>query len=185
MPERIEKESLHKMETTIGVLRRELAGIRTGRASAGILDSIKVDYYGTSTPIKQVASITVPDNRSISIQPWDAATLPLIEKAIQASDIGITPANDGKIIRLAMPPLSGERRKEIVKMVKKLGEDNKVAIRNIRRDGMDHAKKLLKAKEMSEDEERKLESRIQKLTNDFAAKVDSAISDKEKEILES
>ncbi|MFQ5432023.1 MAG: ribosome recycling factor [Nitrospinota bacterium] len=184
MPEKIEAECAHKMETTLGVLKRELAGIRTGRASAAILDSIKVDYYGTPTPISQVATVATPESRLITIQPWDANMIPVVEKAIQTSDIGITPANDGKLIRLAMPPLSEERRKEVAKLVKKMGEDNKIAIRNIRREGMEHSKKRLKDKEMSEDDEHKLESRIQKMTDDFIAQVDSVVAGKEKEIME-
>ncbi len=184
MPDKIEDECVHKMETTLNVLKREVAGIRTGRASAAILDTIKVDYYGTLTPIKQVATIATPESRLITIQPWDTKMIPVLEKALQASDIGINPANDGKVIRLTLPPLSEERRKEIVKMVKKMGEDNKIAIRNIRREGMEHSKKSLKSKEMSEDEEHKLESRIQKITDDFVAKIEAVIAAKEKEIME-
>lgn len=184
MPDKIEQECLHKMETTLGVLKREVAGIRTGRASAAILDSIKVDYYGTLTPISQVATIAVPESRLITIQPWDAKMMPVIEKAIQSSDIGITPANDGKVIRLMLPPLSEERRKEIAKMVKKMGEDSKVAMRNVRREAMEHSKKRLKSKEMSEDDEHKLESRIQKITDGFITTIASVIAAKEKEILE-
>ena len=172
------------MDTTLGVLKRELAGIRTGRASAAILDSIKVDYYGTPTPVSQVATIAIPESRLITIQPWDASLIPVVEKAIMTSDIGITPANDGKMIRLNMPPLSEERRKEIVKMVKKMGEDNKIAIRNIRREAMEHSKKRLKDKEMSEDNEHDMESRIQKLTDDSIAQIGSIVAGKEKEIME-
>lgn len=184
MPDKIEQECLHKMETTLGVLKREVAGIRTGRASAAILDSIKVDYYGTLTPVSQVATIAVPESRLITILPWDIKMMPVIEKAIQSSDIGITPANDGKVIRLMLPPLSEERRKEIAKMVKKMGEDNKVAMRNVRREAMEHSKKRLKSKEMSEDDEHKLENRIQKLTDGFITTIASVIAAKEKEILE-
>ena len=184
MPEKIEAECAHKMETTLGVLKRELAGIRTGRASAAILDSLKVDYYGTPTPINQVATVAAPESRLITIQPWDVSMIPVVEKAIQSSDIGITPANDGKLIRLAMPPLSEERRREIAKLVKKMGEDNKIAVRNIRREAMEHSKKRLKDKEMSEDDEHKMESRIQKMTNDFITQVDSIVAGKEKEIME-
>lgn len=184
MPDKIEADCTHKMEATLGVLKRELAGIRTGRASAAILDSIKVDYYGTPTPINQIATVAAPESRLITVQPWDAGMIPVVEKAIQSSDIGITPANDGKLIRLALPPLSEERRREIVKLVKKMGEDNKIAIRNIRREAMENSKKRLKDKEMSEDDEHKMESRIQKLTDDFVAQVDSAVAAKEKEIME-
>lgn len=184
MPDKIEAECKHKMETTLGVLKRELAGIRTGRASTAILDSIKVDYYGTPTVINQVATVAIPESRLITIQPWDAGMISAIEKAILASDIGITPANDGKMIRLAMPPLSEERRKEVVKLVKKMGEENKIAIRNIRREAMEHSKKRLKNKEMSEDNEHVMESHIQKLTDDSVAQVDSIVAGKEKEIME-
>lgn len=184
MPDKIEAECKHKMETTLGVLKRELAGIRTGRASTAILDSIKVDYYGTLTLINQVATVAIPESRLITIQPWDAGMIPAIEKAIQSSDVGITPANDGKLIRLAMPPLSEERRKEVVKLVKKMGEDNKIAIRNIRRDAMEHSKKRLKDKEMSEDNEHVMETHIQKLTDDSIKQVDSIVAGKEKEIME-
>ncbi len=184
MPDAIEKETVRKMENSLGVLRREMAGIRTGRASAGILDPIKVDCYGTLMPVKQMATVSVPESRVVAIQPWDISTIPAIEKAIQTSDIGITPANDGKVIRLVMPLLSGERRKEIAKMAKKLGEEGKVTIRNIRRESMEQAKKKLKAKEMSEDDERKIEASIQKLTDEFVAKIGSVVTSKEKEILE-
>ena len=184
MPEKIEAECKHKMETTLGVLKRELIGIRTGRASTGILDSIKIDYYGTPTVINQVATVAIPESRLITIQPWDAGMIPAIEKALLSSDIGITPANDGKMIRLAMPPLSEERRKEVAKLVKKMGEDNKIAIRNIRREAMEHSKKRLKDKEMSEDNEHVMETHIQKLTDDSIKQVDSIVAAKEKEIME-
>ena len=184
MPDKIEAECKHKMDTTLGVLKRELAGIRTGRASTAILDSIKVDYYGTPTVINQVATVAIPESRLITIQPWDAGMILAIEKAIQTSDIGITPANDGKMIRLAMPPLSEERRKEVAKLVKKMGEDNKIAIRNIRREAMEHSKKRLKDKEMSEDNEHVMESHIQKLTDSSIAQIDSIVAGKEKEIME-
>lgn len=184
MPDEIEKETGRKMETSLSVLKREMAGIRTGRASAGILEPIKVDCYGTPMPINQLATVSIPESRAIAIQPWDITTIPAIEKAIQTSDIGITPANDGKTIRLVMPPLSGERRKEIAKIARKLGEDGKVNMRNIRRESMEQAKKRLKTKEISEDDERKIESRIQKLTDEFVANINSVVTNKEKEILE-
>ncbi len=184
MPGKIEEECRHKMDVTLGVLAREMQGIRTGRASAALLDSIKVDYYGNLTPISQVASVSVPENRMIAIQPWDVSQLGEIEKAILASDLGITPQNDGKIIRLVMPPLTEERRKEMVKIVKNIGEDNKVAIRNVRREKMDILKRRLKKKELSQDDEKKLEQVIQKMTDEFIVKVDTVIQNKEKEILE-
>jgi ribosome recycling factor len=184
MGAKTEQECKQKMETTISLLQREMAGIRTGRASSGLLDTIQVDYYGTMTPLKAMATISTPEPRTILIQPWDVSAMPSIEKAIKASDLGITPQNDGKAIRLNLPPLTEERRKEMVKMIKKVGEENKVAIRNIRRESMDNVKRKLKNKEMSEDDEKKLEVRIQKLTDEFIAKVDSIVVHKEKEIME-
>jgi ribosome recycling factor len=172
------------MASSISILQKELAGIRTGRASAGLLDSISIDYYGTSTPLTQVATIATPESRCITIQPWDESQMPVIEKAIQSSDIGITPSNDGKIIRLELPPMTEERRKELAKLAKKLGEDTKIAVRNIRRDGMDTVKKKLKAKEISEDEEKGLEIEIQKITDGYIKDVDTSVAGKEKEILE-
>lgn len=180
----IELEAKQKMETTISLLQKEMAGIRTGRASAGLLDTIHVDYYGTQTPIKQMATVSTPEPRVIVVQPWDVSAMPAIEKAIKTSDLGITPQNDGKVIRLNMPPPTEERRKELVKMVKKVGEENKVAIRNIRRDAMDKVKTKLKNKEISEDEEKKIEGRIQKITDEHVAKVDSIVHNKEKEVME-
>ena len=184
MPDKIIEECKHKMETTVSVFQREVAGVRTGRASAGILDQIKVDYYGTETPIPQLATVSTPESNLITIQPWDAKMIPEIEKAIIKSDIGLTPANDGVVIRLVLPPMSEERRKEVVKMVKKMGEENKIAVRNVRRDAKEHAKKLLKNKEMSEDDERKMETEIQKLTDEYIARIDAVLESKEKEILE-
>lgn len=180
----IELEAKQKMETTISLLQKEMAGIRTGRASAGLLDTIHVDYYGTQTPIKQMATVSTPEPRVIVVQPWDVSAMPAIEKAIKTSDLGITPQNDGKVIRLNMPPPTEERRKELVKMVKKVGEENKVAIRNIRRDAMDKVKAKLKNKDISEDEEKKIEGRIQKITDEHVAKVDSIVHNKEKEVME-
>lgn len=184
MPEEILENLKKKMASSLSVLQKELAGIRTGRASAGLLDSISIDYYGTSTPLTQVATIATPESRCITIQPWDESQMPVIEKAIQSSDIGITPSNDGKIIRLELPPMTEERRKELAKLAKKLGEDTKIAVRNIRRDGMDTVKKKLKAKEISEDEEKGLEIEIQKITDGYIKDVDTSVAGKEKEILE-
>ncbi|MBI3793317.1 MAG: ribosome recycling factor [Nitrospinae bacterium] len=184
MTAKIEQECKQKMETTIALLQREVGGIRTGRASAGLLDSITADYYGTMTPIKQMATVSTPEPRTIVIQPWDISAMPAIEKAIKASDLGITPQNDGKVIRLNLPPLTEERRKEMVKMVRKIGEENKVALRNVRRESMDGVKKSLKNKEISEDDEKKTEARIQKLTDEYTAKVDAIVAHKEKEIME-
>lgn len=177
-------DCIQKMESTISVLHREIVGVRTGRASAALAEGIKVDYYGTPTPIKQMATIATPEPRTITIQPWDASQLKAIEKAVFNSDLGITPANDGKIIRLAIPLLTEERRKELTRLVKKMGEENKIAVRNVRREAMERIKKCLKNKEISEDDERKVEEKIQKITDDFIERIDSTIANKEKEIME-
>ena len=172
-----------KMSKTISVLRENLAEIRAGRANPAILNKIKVDYYGVPTPINQVAGISVPEARLIVIQPWDASVLKEIEKAILTSDIGINPNNDGKVIRLAFPELTEERRKEIVKEVKKLGEDAKVSIRSVRREGIDEAKEMQKEGLISEDELRTSEESIQKLTDKKIAEIDTEIENKEKEVM--
>ncbi|HAV91259.1 MAG TPA: ribosome recycling factor [Eubacterium sp.] len=172
-----------KMEKTISNLQEEYSTIRAGRANPHILDKITVDYYGTPTVLQQVGNITVPEARMICIAPWDATLLKEIEKAILASDLGLTPTNDGKIIRLVFPELTEERRKELVKDVKKKGENAKVAVRNIRRDANDAFKKQNKANEISEDELSDIEDDIQKLTDKFVKKVEEIIEDKSKEIL--
>ncbi len=184
MSTKVEQECKQKMETTISLLQREMGGIRTGRASTGLLDTIHVDYYGTITSLKAMATISTPEPRTILIQPWDISAMPAIEKAIKGSDLGLTPQNDGKAIRLNLPPPTEERRKDMTKMVKKVGEENKVAIRNIRRDSMDNVKRQLKNKEISEDDEKKIEVRIQKITDEYVAKIDSIVVHKEKEIME-
>ncbi len=184
VPDKVKEECRHKMESSLSVLQSEVAGIRTGRASTALLESVKVDYYGSPTPVSQMATIAAPEPQMITIQPWDISQIAAIEKAVMASDIGITPANDGKIIRLAVPPMTEERRKDMAKLVKKMGEENKVAIRNVRREGMERIKKLLKEKELSEDEEKKLEKEIQGITDEYVGKIDAAITAKEKEILE-
>ena len=170
------------MQKTLKNLDGELASIRAGRANPNILNKLTVDYYGTPTPIQQVANISVPEARLIQIQPWEKKLIREIEKAIQMSDIGINPTNDGSVIRLVFPELTEERRKELVKDVKKKGEAAKVAVRNIRRDGNDAFKKL-KGTEVSEDEIKDLEDTIQKLTDEYVAKVDKAVDAKSKEIL--
>ena len=172
-----------KMSKTISVLRENLAEIRAGRANPAILNKIKVDYYGVPTPINQVAGISVPEARLIVIQPWDASILKEIEKEILKSDIGINPNNDGRVIRLAFPELTEERRKEIVKEVKKLGEDAKVSIRSVRREGIDEAKEMQKEGLISEDELRTSEESIQKLTDKKTAEIDTEIENKEKEVM--
>lgn len=171
-----------KMTKSLGNLREEYASIRAGRANPHLLDKITVDYYGTPTPLQQVANVSVPEARMIQIQPWEASLVKGIERAILASDLGLTPSNDGKIIRLVFPELTEERRKELVKDIKKKGENAKVAIRNIRRDGNDAIKKL-KGSDVSEDEIKQLEDKMQKMTDKFIAEIDSAIEEKSKEIL--
>ena len=183
MNERL-KHYNEKMEKTIRVLENEYSAIRAGRANPAVLDKITVDYYGTPTQIQAMAAISVSEARILVIQPWDKSTLRPIEKAIQASDIGINPTNDGTVIRIVFPPLSEERRKEICKQIKKQGEDSKVAIRSIRRDANEKFKALKKSSEVSEDEEKDLEDQMQKMTDKFCKRIDEIAAKKEKEILE-
>lgn len=184
MPKQVIANTKDRMTKAIGAFTRELAGIRAGRANASMLDRITVDYYGAPTPINQLAGVSVPEARMLVIQPYDKSILGDIEKAILKSDIGITPSNDGSIIRLAIPQLTEERRKELVKVVKKESEDAKVAIRNIRRDANDDLKKLEKNGEITEDDQRGYSDDIQKLTDEYITKIDQLTKDKEKEILE-
>ena len=172
-----------KMEKSLSNLEEEFSGIRAGRANPHVLDKIKVDYYGTPSPIQSVANISVPEPRMIQIQPWEASMVKEIEKAIICSDLGINPTNDGKLIRLVFPELTEERRKDLAKDIKKKGENAKVAIRNIRRDAIDHIKKNGKAEDISEDEIKDLEDSIQKLTDSFINKIDKAVDAKSDEIL--
>ena len=178
------KNTEEKMNKTVAVLERDYKSIRAGRANASILDRVTVDYYGAPTPIGQMAAISTPEARVLMIAPWDASTLKEIERAILTSDIGINPQNDGKVIRLSFPPLTEERRKEIVKEVKKLAEDNKVAIRNTRRDALEKLKALKKANTVTEDDVTTGEKKIQKLTDKFCGEIDEIAGLKEKEILE-
>ena len=178
------KEFESKMKKSIEAYKCELDTVRAGRANARVLDRINVDYYGTPTPINQLGTISVPDARTLVIQPWDSTILKDIEKAILASDIGITPANDGKLVRLVFPQLTEDRRKELKKQVSKLGEDAKVAIRNIRRDAMDKAKDMKKNGEMTEDEQKASEKSIQDLTDKYIKEIDVITASKEKEIME-
>ena len=178
------QESRDRMSKTIAALENELKRIRTGRASASLLDGIKIDYYGTPTPLSQTATISVPESRLITIQPWDATIIKDIEKAILKSDIGLTPSNDGKLIRIAVPPLSEERRKELVKLVHKSCEEYKVAVRNIRRDANELIKGLKKDGDVSEDDAFKAQDRVQKITDEYILKIDEVYKAKEKEILE-
>ena len=172
-----------KMKKTMANLTEEFGSIRAGRANPKVLDKIRVDYYGTPTPIQQVANVNVPEPRIIQIQPWEANMVKEIERAINMSDIGINPTNDGKVIRLVFAELNEERRKELSKEVKKKGEEAKVAVRNIRRDGNDAYKKLSKSEDISEDEIKDLQDELQKLTDKFIAEIDKAIEEKNKEIL--
>ncbi len=172
-----------KMDKTISVLKENFAEVRAGRANPAILNKIKVDYYGTPTPINQVAGISVPEARLIVIQPWDASLLKEIEKAILTAEIGINPNNDGKVIRLAFPELNEERRKELVKEIKKTAEDAKVSIRSVRREGIDEAKKLQKDNQMTEDELKSAEDQIQKITDTKIAEIDKILEEKEKEVM--
>ena len=172
-----------KMDKTLSVLQENFAEVRAGRANPAILNKIKVDYYGTSTPINQVAGISVPEARLIVIQPWDASLLKEIEKAILTAEIGINPNNDGKVIRLAFPELNEERRKELVKEIKKMAEDAKVSVRSVRREGIDEAKKLQKDNQMTEDELKSAEDQIQKITDGKISEIDKILADKEKEVM--
>ncbi|WP_419780380.1 ribosome recycling factor [Maridesulfovibrio sp.] len=173
-----------RMEGALTALENDFAKLRTGRAATSLVDNITVDYYGTPTPINQVASVSIPDSRTIAIQPWDKGAFPLIEKALLQSDLGLNPVNDGKLLRISIPPLTEDRRKELVKIAKKYTEDSKIALRNVRRDMNDSMKKMEKDKEISEDEQRKAQDDVQKMTDDYVKKCDAACVDKEKEILE-
>lgn len=176
-------ESKEKMAATLEAFKVESARVRTGRASTSLVSNVRVDYYGTMTPLNQLATINVPEPQLIVVQPYDGGALGNIEKAIQAAELGLNPANDGKVIRVPVPPLTEERRKEMVKMVKKMGEDHKVSIRNVRREINDNLKSEEKDKEITEDDLRKGQGEVQKVTDDFIAQIDKLISAKEEEIL--
>lgn len=178
------EETTDRMGKSITALKNELKRIRTGRASASLLDGIKADYYGTPTPLNQMATIAVPESRLITIQPWDASAIKEIEKAILKSDLGLTPSNDGKLIRIAIPPLSEQRRKELAKLVHKTCEEYKVAVRNVRRDSNELIKGLKKDGDISEDDAFKAQDQIQKITDEHIQKIEGIFKDKEKEILE-
>jgi ribosome recycling factor len=179
----IKNMSAH-MDKTIDALRKEYQKVRTGRASTSLLDEIRVDYYGTLTPINQLATLAVPEPRTITLQPWEAKVIPVIEKAILNANLGLTPSNDGRVIRLNLPPLTEERRKDIVKQLKKMAEDAKVAARNIRRDSNDELKKLEKDKKITEDDLKRAEKEVQDVTNAHVAKIDEILAHKEKEVME-
>lgn len=184
MTEKVYKDIKDKMNKSVEALKTDLKKIRTGRASLSIFDGIKADYYGTPTPINQMSSIAVPESRLITIQPWDVSAIKEIERAILKSDLGLTPSNDGKIIRIAIPPLTEQRRKEIVKTVNKICENYKVAIRNIRRDSNDLLKSLKKDGEIAEDQAFKSQDEVQKITDDYIKKIETVYKEKEAEILE-
>lgn len=173
-----------RMEKALAALDRDFAKLRTGRATTALVDGIKADYYGTPTPISQMASIAVPDSRTLTIQPWDKGGIALIEKAILKSDLGLTPVNDGKLIRIVMPPLTEERRKDLSKVARKYSEEGKVAVRNVRRDANDSVKKLEKDKTITEDEQKRATDDVQKLTDRYVGEVDKRCAAKEKEIME-
>ena len=172
------------MEKAISALVKELGKVRTGRASPALLDDIRVDYYGTPSPLNQVATLSVPESRLIVIQPWDHSLIGAIEKAILKSELGMTPANDGKVIRITIPRLTEERRKELVKLVKKMGENSKIEVRNIRRETIETLRTREKEKEISEDELHQLQDQVQKTTDTFVGQIDEVIAEKEKEIME-
>jgi len=180
----VEGHAKSRMEKAIADMQHEIASIRTGRASVSIFDNLRVDYYGTPTPINQVATLHVPEPAMITIQPWDVSQIGPIEKAIRTSDLGLNPANDGKIIRLPIPPLTEERRKEIVKKLHVGSEHHRVSVRNVRRDGNEAVKKLLKDKKITEDDDKKAHDEIQKMTDVYMDKIDTASRSKEKDILE-
>ncbi len=184
MIESIYQETRDNMGKSLEALRNELNKVRTGRASLTILDGIRVDYYGTQTPLNQMATLSVPESRLIAIQPWDVSVIKEIEKAILKSDLGLTPSNDGKIIRISIPPLTEERRKELVKVINKISEDHKIAVRNIRRDSNELLKGLKKDGDISEDDAFKAQDQVQKITDEHIKLIDDVNKDKEKEILE-
>src|SRR5512145_3130677 len=178
------KETASRMERSIESFRKELGKVGTGRASFSLLDGVKVDYYGTMTPVQQVGTLSVPESRLITITPWDAKMIGPIEKAIQGSGLGLNPSSDGKVVRIPIPPLTEERRKDLVKVVKKMAEDSRVAVRNIRRDALEKVKEKEKKKEISEDEMKRWNEKIQKETDGFIRKIDEVLKAKEQEIME-
>ena len=173
-----------KMVKSVEHARSGFATVRTGRASASLLDRIEVDYYGTQTPLRQLSTINVPDPRMLTVQPFDPSSIKAIEKAIQESDLGLTPSNDGKLIRLPIPQLTEERRKELVKLVRQMAEEGRVAVRNVRRDAIRHLEELVKNREVGDDEERTAETRVQKLTDEHTSRIDELLKRKEAEIME-
>ena len=179
----VKKSAEQKMHKTLETLKADLGKVRTGRAHAGLLEHIQVDYYGNPTPLNQVASISVVDSRTLGVQPWEKKMLPVIEKAIRDSDLGLNPASMGELVRVPMPPLTEERRKELIKVVRHEAENARVAVRNVRRDANHHLKELLKSKAVSEDEERRAQDDVQKLTDRYVAEVDKALAAKEQDLM--
>lgn len=177
------KDAKNKMDKSLEAFRNEIAKIRTGKATTALLDGIKIEYYGSMSPLNQVANVTVLDAHTLSITPWDKSVIGAIEKAIMTADLGLNPINDGTNIKVPIPPLTEERRKELVKLVKKFGEDAKIALRNVRRDANDHLKKMEKNKEITEDQLKDLEKEVQKVTDEHIARVDEMIKHKEEEIM--
>src|SRR5579871_6916649 len=180
----VEAHAKSRMDKVLADLQHDMAGVRTGRASVSLLDNVRADYYGTPTPLNQLATLHVPEPTLITVQPWDVSQIGAIEKAVRSADLGLNPSNDGKLIRVPIPPLTEERRKDLVKKLHHIAEDHRVAMRNIRRDANEHVKKLLKDKTISEDDERRALDEIQKLTDGSIQKLDQAAKTKEKEILE-
>jgi ribosome recycling factor len=179
----IRKSAEHKMQKTVEALQHDLAKIRTGRAHPGLLDHIQVDYYGSMVPLAQVAQVGLGDARTITVQPWEKKMVGVVEKAIRDSDLGVNPASHGDVIRVPMPPLTEERRRELTKVVRHEGENARVAVRNTRRDAITHLKDMLKKKEVSEDDERRAQDDVQKLTDRFVAEIDKLVAEKEREVL--
>jgi len=178
------KDARVRMTKSVEALRGELAKLRTGRASTALLDHLRVDYYGNAMPMNQVATISVEDARTLAVNPWERSMIPVLEKAIRESDLGLNPVTAGEIIRIPLPPLTEERRREMTKLVRAEGENGKVAIRNIRRDANNHAREMLKKKELAQDEEKRALEEVQKLTDNFVADIDTLVEEKEKEIME-
>jgi len=184
MIEDIYKDARTRMKKTVETVRHELARLRTGRASTALLEHIRVDYYGTASPLDQVATVSVADARTIAVNPWEKRMVPVIEKAILESDLGLNPVTAGEVIRIPLPALTEERRREITKVVRSEGENGKVAVRNIRRDALHHVKELVKEKEITEDDEKRAGERIQELTDKFVAEIDAVVAEKEREVME-
>jgi ribosome recycling factor len=180
----VDAQARSRMDKVLSGLQHEMAGVRTGRASVNLLDNVRADYYGASTPLSQMATLHVPDPGMITVQPWDVSQIGIIEKAIRSADLGLNPSNDGKLIRVPIPALTEERRKDLVKKVHHIAEDHRVSLRNVRRDSNEYIKKLLKDKLISEDEERRALDETQKLTDNYIQKLDQAVKVKEKEVLE-